>query len=474
MTLISYDWTRALALLCLSLALVLGLAAALTSSFAQAPSLQPPPEAQVINLTPHPGNFSEPSIAVNRENPLQLVAAYQVNASVAYSQDGGQTWTLATGTVPRDYRVSGDVSMTYDSRGHALLCYIAFDKLGTENYWAHNATRNGIFVRRSLDGGKTWEPEARTVIAQPTQPVMPFEDKPYIVADHTHGPYAGNLYVGWTEFTLTKTVILFSRSTDGGASWSTPIEISMHEGLPRDDNGSVEGFDGVVAPDGTLDVIWADGNEIVMASSSDGGRTFTPSRKILDVAAPYFKVENVYRSNGFPQIDIDPHSGRLFVTWADYRNGDVDVFCSTSMDQGRTWSSAVRVNSDPAHDGADQFFQWMAVDPTDGAAYVIFYDRRDDPANKLAKIVLARSTDGGANFINYAWTQEPFDAREDFIGDYTGVAAFGGRVYGVWTEERARPKPVAKPGPEDAQDIPARRMHTTIVLVSSADFGHAR
>jgi hypothetical protein len=211
-----------------------------------------------------------------------------------------------------------------------------------------------------------------------------------------------------------------------------------------------------------------------MASSSDGGRTFTPSRKILDVAAPYFKVENIYRSNGFPQIDIDPGHDRLFITWADYRNGDVDVFCSSSTDQGRTWSPPVRVNSDPLHNGADQFFQWMAVDPTDGAAYVIFYDRRSDPANKLAKVVLARSTDGGATFVNYAWTEEAFDAREDFIGDYSGLAAFGGRVYGVWTEERARPKTAAKVGSGDAEDISARRMHATIVRVGSADFGHGR
>jgi hypothetical protein len=243
-------------------------------------ALQSPPGARVIKLTPSPGQFTEPSIAVNPSNPRQLVGAFQ-NTAVAYSRDAGQTWNLAEGAAPPDYRVSGDVSVVYDNQGHAFLCYIAFDKLGTINYWAHNATRNGIFVRRSLDGGQTWEKDAVAVIAHASDPGIPFEDKPYIVADATHSKYAGNLYIGWTEFTLERTIMLFSRSTDIGKTWSKPIKISPHEGLPRDDNGAVEGFTGAVAGDGTLYVAWCDITGVVLAISKDGGRTFSRSRTIL-------------------------------------------------------------------------------------------------------------------------------------------------------------------------------------------------
>ena len=62
-----------------------------------------------------------------------------------------------------------------------------------------------------------------------------------------------------------------------------------------------------------------------------------------------------------------------------------------------------------------------------------FYDRRRDPQNRKQIVVLARSTDGGHTFNNYAWTDEPFEAGGVFFGDYSGLAAFGGRVYGVWT-----------------------------------------
>ena len=408
---------------------------ALLSCAQQANSASPlplAPGARTALINPQPGFFNEPSIAVNPNNPQQLAAAFQVNASAAYSQDGGQSWTIAAGTAAAEYRRSGDVSITYDNRGRAFLCYIAFDKLGTTNYWAHGATRNGIFVRRSPDGGKAWESSAATVISHNSDPGIPFEDKPYVVADNTHSKYAGNLYVGWTEFSLEKSIILFSRSTDGGVTWSKPIEISSHEGLPRDETGSVEGFTGAVGGDGTIYVAWADGSEIAFASSRDGGQSFSRSRSILKTAPSYFDVFNVSRGNGFPQIGVDPRSNRLFVTWADYRNGDIDVFSSSSSDKGKSWSPAVRVNSDPVHDGADQFMQWLAVDPVDGSANVLFYDRRGDPENKKATIVLARSTDGGRTFTNYDWDSTAFDPDEEFIGDYSGIAALGGKVYGVW------------------------------------------
>src|SRR5690348_5901224 len=430
----------------------------------QPPTLEAPPGASVATLTARRGYFNEPSVAINPRSPRQLVVAYQTGARIAFSDDGGRSWRAASDTMPRNYAVSGDVSVAYDNKGHAFLCYIAFDKLGTEEYWGHNATRNGVFVRRSLDGGMTWQQAAVPVVEHATTPGIPFEDKPYIVADNTNGPYAGHLYVGWTHFTLTETVVLLSRSEDDGATWSKPVRISTEAGLPRDDNGDVEGFSGVVGPDGTLYVVWADGTHVVFTSSTDGGRTFAPSRGMIPVGPAYFQITDVDRTDGFPVISIDPQGGNgaglLYLTWSDYRNGDVDVFCSTSADRGQTWTPAVRVNSDPLHNGADQFFQWLAVDPMTGAANLIFYDRRDDPENRKAVVVLARSTDHGRTFNNYLWTDQPFDPNHDFIGDYTGIAALGGRIYGVWTEERSASSRRRAEGP----------LHHTIVRVGTADF----
>jgi hypothetical protein len=400
-------------------------------------SLPTAPNSHVFSLTPERGPFTEPAVAINPNNAQQVVAVFQDNAHASYSEDAGRSWKAAGDVAPSNYKISGDVSVTFDNHGHAFICYIAFDKLGSFNYWGHGASRNGIFVRRSLDGGKTWEADHVPVAEQPTQPGIPFEDKPYIVADTSSSRYAGNLYVGWTRWTLTNSLMVVSRSSDDGKTWSAPVEINRHPGLARDDNGAAEGFDGIVGPDGRLYATWSQDDDVMFTTSRDGGQTFSRARPIIHTAPIMFAVQTLDRANGFPQIAIDPRSRRLFVTWSDYRNGDLDVFCSTSTEGGRKWSAPVRVNNDAIHDGADQFFQWLAVDPVDGSANVIFYDRRADPTGRTQTVTLARSTDGGATFQNYAWTTEPFEAGGVFFGDYSGIAASGGRVYGVWTEKPA-------------------------------------
>lgn len=440
-----------------------------TSLVAHGQDLPKAPQAHVFALTPAPGYFTEPGVAVNSANPQQVVAVFQDNAHAAYSRDAGETWQVAEGVDPKNYRVSGDVSTVFDNQGHAFICYIAFDKLGTFNYWAHGATRNGIFVRRSLDGGKTWEADHIPVAEQPTAAGIPFEDKPYIVADNSKSKFAGNLYVGWTRWRLTDSQMVISRSTDDGKTWSEPIEIDAHPGLPRDDNGAAEGFDGAVGPDGTLYVIWSQVYDLMFTSSRDGGKTFSKARPIIHTAPIMFAIDTLDRANGFPQIAVDPKSKRLYVTWSDYRNGDLDVFISSSGDGGKHWTPAARVNNDPVHDGAEQFFQWLAVDPVDGSVNVIFYDRRNDPKNRKQIVVLARSTDQGHTFNNYAWTDEAFEAGGLFFGDYNGLAAYGGRVYGIWTEKPIPPPPSDEKKPEEAKDAKPQP-RGTVVKLGTADF----
>jgi hypothetical protein len=264
-----------------------------------------------------------------------------------------------------------------------------------------------------------------------------------------------------------------------------------------------------VDSDGAVYVVWAEGSEIAFTSSHDGGKTFVPSHGIVSIAPPYFQVEGVSRANGFPQIGwgvcpqiravngipqrisrlLFPPCGRrgvLYVTWSDYRNGDVDVFAIRSHNGGRRWSPPVRVNSDPLHDGADQFFQWLAVDSAAAipSANVIFYDRRGDPQNQKTKVVLARSIDGGHSWTNYEWSDRAFESHGDFLGDYTGLAAFNGHVYGVWAEEVESP-PMAKPADEgqrkreddgaspsetENQTVSTRPKHHTVVRIGSAYF----
>ncbi|MFZ0761811.1 MAG: hypothetical protein WAM69_17840, partial [Candidatus Sulfotelmatobacter sp.] len=79
------------------------------------------------------------------------------------------------------------------------------------------------------------------------------------------------------------------------------------------------------------------------------------------------------------------------------------------------------------------------------------------------------STDGGSSFQNYAWTTRLFDAGGVFFGDYSGIAASGGRVYGVWTEEPAVvPEAGNQLAPKPGTAPPKPR--GTVVKVGVADF----
>jgi hypothetical protein len=426
------------------------------------------PGARIVTISVPEHRGAEPAIALNPFSPNQIVGGYG-GPHVAWSSDSGRTFSLAEGTLPVGWRGGGDVSLAFDDQGAAYLSYLTSAGLGTASYWAHHAGKSGIWVRRSPDGGKTWEADPAPVKLWPnpldTAPQM--VDMSRIWSDvGPRSPYRGSLYVGWINWELDRSVILFSRSSDHGKSWSRPIQISTKPGLPRDDNGGLVAPIGTVGPDGTMYVIWNDLNSIVFTVSHDGGRHFAPSRSIVPVGPPYFGgatgIPGLARAMGFPQIGLDWRTGALYVTWSDFRNGDVDIFLSRSTDGGGTWSEALRVNDDPVHDGNDQFFQWLSVDPVRGDLYVQFYDRRGDPDNRNTLVTLARSTDGGRSFRNYRWSDTPFAGQGVFLGDYAWLTAHDGRVYGIWVEALPPDSTAAPPG--------RGARWGTIVKVGTADF----
>src|SRR6266542_2310826 len=108
-------------------------------------------------------------------------------------------------------------------------------------------------------------------------------DKEWIAVDsHSGSPFQDRIYVSWTRFIFTahygsyvQSPIFFVYSTDGGATFSTPKNIS---GSAHYSQGSRP----VVGPDGTVYVFWngstrlASLNSTYMAKSTDGGDTWSP------------------------------------------------------------------------------------------------------------------------------------------------------------------------------------------------------
>jgi hypothetical protein len=393
-------------------------------------------------------NPAEVSIAINPKNPDNIVASsFQTGrpprpraGSYNYvSTDGGKTWKTIPVSDPKGL-TQGDDTVYFGGDGSAYHAHLSFVGIRVAK---PPRAESGILVEKSKDGGLTWNESVPAI--NHINSVTPFEDKPGIVVDNAaESKYKGNVYLAWTRFDVYGSAdpechsqIYFSRSTDGGKSFSMPFRISHTGGDCRDSDNTVEGVVPAVGPKGEVYVVWAGPLGLVFNKSLDGGLTFGKDKVIGPMPGGWdFSVEGLDRANGMPVTGVDlsngPNKGTLYLNWVDARNGDPDVFAASSRDGGETWSTPLRVNDDLLKNGRVQFFTWMSVDPIDGSVNMIFYDR-GDTEGALTKLTLARSVDGGRTFVNYKIDQPAFACDPKvFFGDYSGISAYNGHVVPIF------------------------------------------
>ena len=393
-------------------------------------------------------NPAEVSITINPKNPDNIVAAsFQTGlpprtraGSYNYvSMDGGRTWKTIPVADPKGL-TQGDDAVYFGSDGSVYHVHLSFVGIRVAK---PRRAENGILVEASRDNGLTWDESIPAI--NHLNSVTPFEDKPGIVVDNAaNSPQKGNVYLAWTRFDVygvsdpdCHSQIYFSRSTDGGKTFTMPFRISDKGGDCRDSDNTVEGAVPAVGPNGEVYVVWAGPLGLVFKKSLDGGLTFGKESVIGPMPGGWdFSVEGLDRANGMPVTGVDlssgPNQGMLYVNWIDARNGDPDVFVMSSRDGGATWTAPARVNDDPIKNGKVQFFTWMSVDPIDGSVNVVFYDRRDTEG-ALTKLTLARSVDGGRTFLNHKIGLPAFACDPNiFFGDYSGISAYNGHVVPIF------------------------------------------
>ncbi len=405
------------------------------------------PTHKVVLITDENDWFPvETSVSINPKNPDHIVAVSlqprkgkEPGSNHSYvSTDGGKTWKSVATPNP-EKRIQGDDAVAFDSEGVAHHTYIAFKGLRQKR--PQQAT-NGIFCSSSKDGLNWSQPVA---IVDHINTVEPFEDKPYLGIDNSDDSrYKGNIYVSWTKFDVYgskkpehKSYIYFSRSTDGGKSFSPALRVSDKPGTAVDDSTTVEGVVPSVGPQGEVYVAWGGPEGIVFDKSTDGGFSFGKDKILTKTPGGWdIPARGLFRHNGMPVTGVDLSTGKnrgsVYVSWIDTRNGDPDVFLMASRDGGLTWTDPLRVNDDKKGNGKEQLFVWMAVDPADGSINIVFYDRRDLDGTSTG-LTLARSVDGGRTFVNHKINQPPFTCNSRvFFGDYIGIAANNGRVVAVY------------------------------------------
>jgi hypothetical protein len=450
--------------------------------------LPSPPPQQISNVRVSHDDFlahSEPEIAENPLNPLNLVggskfftdpAHYLFKIGYYTSMDGGCTWTDG-GILPgyESYRLTSDISFAF-GRHNDVYGAVLVDGMAGNNRFS------GIAVSRSTDGGRTFQ---APVLVQADPTGATFSDKPWIGIDNTRGPFSGAIYVVWNldSTTTNSAPIYFSRSTDGGRTFSRGKEIDgvspvCRFGAPSGSAGALTcnsalGATPVIGPDGAISVVYAyidprladegdNGQDqgsiqqsgaqallqrqpylaqcsvlppsnaahthLLVVQSRDGGQTWSNPVDAAEVDdLPFHFRNSCFRNFSLPAFAADTARGTLYLAWSDERSGDADILLARSTDGGQTWGAPVRVNDDPVGDGKDQFQPQIAVAPN-GVVSVMFFDRRRDSSNLLIDVYLAQSTDGGQTFHpNVRVTNAASDPSVDapIPSDGTNVTFFG-------------------------------------------------
>lgn len=193
---------------------------------------------------------TEPSLAVDPNNPRNLIAAWMQDLYqgyvVAYSRNGGSTWrtVMVPGISPctgSEYELAADPWLSIGPDGTAYLAGISLD---LSESTPRLPFRTRLQVSRSKDGGASWSQPA--VIAEGRGRL---HDKPALVADARR---PGHAYVVWTEFLTAlgppADGIHFSRTTDGGLTWSTGQRLNF----PMPQGAVPHGALINVLPDGAL------------------------------------------------------------------------------------------------------------------------------------------------------------------------------------------------------------------------------
>jgi len=201
-------------------------------------------------LTWNPGNSFSPAVAVDSSDNIHVAWHDWTpgNLEIYYkkSTDGGTTWTTKRLTYNSGF--SGYPAIAIDSNNHIHLVWFDETPGITE-----------IYYKRSTDGGTTWTTKRLTYTSGSSS-------HPAIAVDSNN-----HIHVAWSDYTPGNDEIYYKRSTDGGTTWITKrlTYNSGHSEYP------------VMAVDSNnhIHMVWQDqtpGNhEICYKKSTNGGATWT-------------------------------------------------------------------------------------------------------------------------------------------------------------------------------------------------------
>ena len=362
---------------------------------------------------------NEPAISVDPTDGNKMVIAWRQFDSIqsdfrqggwGYTTDGGIHWTFP-GVLESGVFRSDPVTHA-DETGKFFYLSLLGDNF-CDDVW------------RSTDGGQAWTQGGPGHGG----------DKEWFTIDKTNGPGHGFQYQFWSGFFPCDTGE-FNRSTDGGLTWMSPINV------PNDtDTGALD-----VDTNGNLFIGGSDFNgQFRCLRSSDaqnGNPTITFDQNTL-VNLGGFLIQGGINGIGlcgqtFIAVDRSgtATNNNIYMLASVVPNGGngTDVMFARSTDGGLTFSAPHRINDDPVNPNKWHFFGTLSV-ASNGRIDAVWYDTRNAPNNIDSQLFYSFSTDGGVTWAPNIAASNTFNPQAGFpqnqkIGDYITIVSdnTGGNV----------------------------------------------
>ena len=392
---------------------------------------------------------SESDIRVNYWDPTKIIAASNNISGTGtqaqfFSTNGGTTWGQTSLSLQTGDAFHSDPTVDWTSDGTAWSTTIGINSAGSVLH---------MRAYKSTDNGATWTFDNTFSAAQTST------DKQIMWVDHSAtSPFKDNIYVIWHNGTPA----FMNRRTGPTGSWQTPIQVSGAEST-----GTAIGGDVKTNADGDVFGFWptTTNRRVFVVKSTNGGVSYGTPVQIastfdaFDIGVPSFNGRRalIYVSGGAYRTAT---KNLVYATWTDLTGAagctaaanepgsnaastcKTRVWFSRSTDGGATWSTAVMINNQASLN--DQYNQWMVVDETTGALGLMYYDTVGDPTRKKSDVYYQSSFDDGVTWfapvkVTSAQTDETTAGADsgNQYGDYNGLSGIAGQFFPSWTDRRA-------------------------------------
>lgn len=445
---------------------VLVLVLAGCSSSAPAPITPEVEEVAVLPAT-HALSFAgtafAPVVAINPNDSAHLVIAvlsytkehYEVETAV--SRDRGVTWASSVVDAPAvvgSYPLAFATAVSFAPDG---TVYLAARLEGWVQGGAVTLPAQTVLFE-SQDGGGTF---GRASMVAPGSFMSYADDvRPPLAVS----PDDGAVHVAFTQTSeqgsgsvafVTEQQAFVATSRDRGATWTQapllPSGSSVTVVPLGDGNGSFVGdFQLAALPGGIVHAIWAyradffGDPELWLASSSDGGLTFRPGRRIAVVTHGDCEIDGEGRDPGGckwtarqrPSLATLPEGKTLAVAYTIYADGAARPVSIVSTDGGASWSEPAPFL---AADGHDHYFPRIAYDGHGVLHAVLYGSETDDNGTWLNLVHLVANQEGG--FVAEPVTERFLERHYEtdrllaFPSDANALAIVGDTVGFAWMQQ---------------------------------------